>query len=99
MSIVDKLASVPLILQYQAETLYLVPEHKLISGLYRVVFVNKAGVAKYMTFIGENTAPIDWQRIEAENTEPHEFTPDEDDSPRAISMFKSWQRRKQAQGE
>lgn len=96
-SIYDKLNAVPLTLQYQGQTLYLLPELKEISGLCRVVFVNRAGVTKFMSFIGENTNPIDWSRIEAENTAPHEFTPDESDTQRAISMFKSWERRKQAQ--
>lgn len=106
MKVREKIAAVPKTLRYQGKVLTLSEELSDVQffgspnspmAMYRVVFVDENNRPCFMSWIGKKTAPIDWARIEAENTAPHEFTPDESDTPRAISMFKSWERRKQAQ--
>lgn len=103
MTVREKIAAVPQTLRYQGKVLTFSEELSDVQifgspnapmAMHRVVFVDENNHPCFMSWIGKKTAPIDWSRIEAENTAPHEFSPDSNDTIRAIAMFKYWRGKK-----
>lgn len=86
-------------LRYQNETLYF-HEETLLSGVLgkptRISYVNSKDEIKLMQFQFPNMSPIDWERLQAENTEPHRPTIDyrirRANNPASKEMRRAWQR-------